>query len=260
MFFLFFIFIGLISSRKLSNSITSFFKKFSNVRILLKPLTILITFAMFAIVVYLLKDIGFNNISNNYILREKLSSLGPFVIFLQIPLGASVYFWSRNFELKTKRSFYNALLFTVLALVTAFIRGQRTDIILIFLLPTIVYYSIKKRILPIIFSAIVAMVFSVLYATLFKASFMASGTNSFLDSLQRVVSGDLDRNWTLWMTVEKSDFISSSILPYMGSGYLYTIFAYVPRSIVPFKRSFGRKLVYDGNRATSRYTDRNELY
>ncbi|MFJ8526934.1 O-antigen polysaccharide polymerase Wzy [Bacillus sp. NPDC094106] len=233
--FVIFTYIGYYSSRVVTKKIANSVSRIRfNLNFLKKVIIIGVFLALF-LIVNILNSIGLSNMDNNYILREKLSSFGPLVILLQIPLGVSVYFWGELIKHKTKVNLLNAVFFMICATVIAFIRGQRTDLILIFLLPLIVLYAYKNTLKPLILGITCAFFFAILYATIFKSSYQLEGVTTFSDGIATFLNGDIDRNWTLWLTLENTDFISSNILPYYGSGYIYTFFAYIPRFLAPFK-------------------------
>ncbi|MGE6488528.1 O-antigen polymerase [Paenisporosarcina sp. NPDC076898] len=227
--------IGYVASNKLVNSFVKVFLVFKPIQQLIKPLTFLITIIIFLIVAKIILAMGLSSFSNNMVARDVLASFGPYVIFLQIPLGVSLYLWGEFIKEKRKRIFIMAIVFTLMAITTAFIRGQRTDLILIFLLPAIALYAKNKSFIPIVTSFIIAISFAAWYAITFKASYMLSGESSFFKTIGKIIGGDFDRNWTLWMALENTSFISSNFLPYFGSGYVYTLFAFVPRALAPFK-------------------------
>ncbi|MBM7610252.1 hypothetical protein JOD29_003531 [Lysinibacillus composti] len=187
-------------------------------------------FALFNII-----DIGISNISANHVLRQRLSILGPFAIILMLPLGVSTYYWIRIID-GEKTSFikYKALIFSIMALIVSFFRGQRTDLILLFLFP-LLYIFYKKRKLGLLIGSFVGLiVFSAAYATLFKTSiqYLDLGLS---DVILRVITGDIDRNWTYWMAIDQSRVTSNSIMSIPFGGYIYTILTFIPRSIFEFK-------------------------
>lgn len=179
--------------------------------------------------------VGLSNITNNMILRIQLSTLGPFAIILMFPLGVSTYYWIRLINgdraISTKCS---SVTFSLMAFVVAFFRGQRTDIILIILLPLLYYFYKKRKISILIFSFIGLIVLSSVYAIFFKVTTNSLGLN-IGDAIKGVFTGDLDRNWTYWMSVQHSQFVSNNIMNESFSGYLYTLLTFIPRSLIDSK-------------------------
>ncbi|WP_342480561.1 O-antigen polymerase [Paenibacillus sp. FSL L8-0340] len=195
----------------------------------------LFTFFSFYFAVTNILEIGLSNITNNMILRGQLSTLGPFAIILMFPLGVSTYYWIRLINGERKLSIKcSSVLFSLMALVVAFFRGQRTDIILIILLPLIYYFYKKRKISILLFSFIGLIVLSSIYAIFFKVTTNNLGLK-IGDAIKGVVTGDLDRNWTYWMSVGNSRFISNDIMNEPYSGYIYTILTFIPRSLIEFK-------------------------
>ncbi|HDR3900847.1 TPA: O-antigen polysaccharide polymerase Wzy [Bacillus cereus] len=227
--------IGYYSSERSIQLVCNNFSKVSiNMRVIKIGILISVAIIMF-LVIKMLAQIGLSNITNNYILRQQLSKFGFFVIFLQLPLGLSAYSWAKFIQRKSTKVLFLALTFTICAAVIAFIRGQRTDLILIFLIPLIALYAYRKSIKPLVIGVLFSMIFAIVYAINFKSSYLIGGVDSFKEGIFSFFRGDIDRNWTLWLAIENTGFASTEILPFYGSGYIYTLFAYIPRSIATFK-------------------------
>ncbi len=165
--------------------------------------------------------------------RSGLSSLGPFVIFLQVPLGLFVHYWCRRWQrLRPSRVLALSAVAAAAAL-TAVARGQRTDLLLLFLLPLIAFSRRRERLWPLFAGAVGAVGFAGWYGMQYKRQYAQE--SGAIGSLQQLLSGDLDRNWTLWAAIEESPLIGTVILPKAGDGFIYTAGALLPRSFVPFK-------------------------
>ncbi|CAH1225167.1 hypothetical protein PAECIP111892_05574 [Paenibacillus auburnensis] len=169
------------------------------------------------------------------VLRIQLSTLGPFAIVLMFPLGVSTYYWIRLIDGDRKFAVkFKTILFSLMAFVVAFFRGQRTDLILIILLPLLYYFYKKRKISILVLSFFGLIILSSVYAIFFKVTTNSLGLN-ISEAVKGVLSGDLDRNWTYWMSVVNSNFVSNNIMSESFSGYLYTLLTFIPRSIVDFK-------------------------
>ncbi|GEM_PF-5541419 len=178
--------------------------------------------------------IGLTNISNNMILRNELQDLGPFVILLMIPLGFSTFYWIKFIDNVRIKNFLMALIITAPTIFIAIIRGQRTDLALIMIFP-LIYYFYKKRSLIILgVATIFLFIISSIYLMYFKVTTMYLNL-SLKESLLNTIANDMDRNWTLWVSIKKSTFLLNEIMPISYQGYFYTLLTFIPRSIAEFK-------------------------
>jgi hypothetical protein len=198
---------------------------------------IIYVFVLFSTIFCLLNivDIGILNITNNMILRSRLSSLGPFAIILMFPIGVSTYYWIRIID-GEKSNFLKikTYILTIIALIVAFFRGQRTDLILVGLLPLLYIFNKKRKIRYLLIGFMGLVVFSAVYAVMFKVNIKYSNVD-FVDAIKRIIIGDIDRNWTYWMTIKHSKIFSNEIMSIPYSGYIYTLLTFIPRKIASFK-------------------------
>lgn len=178
--------------------------------------------------------IGLNNINNNMILRNELQDLGPFVIILMVPLGFSTFYWINFINNPKFKNFLLSILITVPTIFIALIRGQRTDLALIIVFPLIYYFYKKRNLIILVLASILLLIISSIYLKYFKVTTMYLNL-SIKESLLNTVSNDIDRNWSLWKSVEKSHLIFNEILPVSYQGYFYTLLTFVPRRIADFK-------------------------
>jgi hypothetical protein len=211
-------------------------------------------FFSFVFSILSISEIGFSNINNNMAFRTYLSKLGPLVIILMFPIGVSTYYWLRIIE--GERGFFvisKALLFSAMAIVVGLIRGQRTDLILIVLLPLLYLFNKKRKIKLLVISFIALILFSSVYAILFKINTKHLGLNIF-DAILRIFVVDIDRNWTYWLALEHSGITTNGIMDIPYSGYLYTLLIFIPRKLCNFKGYFtetwfvffmGNNIVYE---------------
>ncbi|MFZ7121507.1 MAG: O-antigen polymerase [Eubacteriaceae bacterium] len=189
----------------------------------------------FIFCLYNIWSIGIENITNNMILRIQLSVLGPFAIILMFPIGLSTYYWicmiegNRTILIKCKSIF-----FTFIALVVAFFRGQRTDIVLIIMLPLLYAFDKKRKFSILIICSMWLVLFSSIYSIIFKVNTNYLGLSIF-ESIKNMLIGDIDRNWSYWMALSQSEIFSNNIMFTPYSGYIYTLFTFIPRGIVSFK-------------------------
>jgi len=151
------------------------------------------------------------------------------------PLGLSTYYWIRIIDgNKSVIIKIKTMIFSSIAFVVAFFRGQRTDIVLIALLPLIYLFYKKRKITILIFSFIWLILLSSIYAIIFKVTTNHLGLTIF-DAMQRILIGDMDRNWSYWMAVSNSELMMNRIMDIPFSGYTYTLFTFIPRSFLSIK-------------------------
>lgn len=193
-------------------------------------ITLYIAIVLYVLYLYIL-NVNFSELNNNSQLRQIITTMGPYVILLQLPIGIALYYIHRC--IMSGKHYFTASLTIFIAVITSFIRGERTDLVFIILFPILVWYKKKKTIKPFIIGIILIFIVINTYSSKFKASLIVNNDGSSI--LLKVLSGDFDRNWTMWAAIDNSDFTSTTLVPYSGAGYVYTLFSYIPRSIVPFK-------------------------
>lgn len=195
---------------------------------------ILVIFS-FLFCTYNILDVGINNIDNNMILRTRLSKLGPFAIILMFPLGISTYYWMKIIDGYTEKYIkIKVLFFTFIAFTVAFFRGQRTDLILIVLFPTMYIFIKNRKIKLLIYSALGVITFAAVYAIYFKVNTQGSN-QELIEMIGKMVTGEFDRNWTYWISMDQATLTANNIMGEPYAGYIYTLLTYLPRSIAPFK-------------------------
>lgn len=189
----------------------------------------------FLFCIYHIADIGITNISNNMILRARLSKLGPFAIVLMFPIGLSTYYWIKMIDGYSEKHIISKTMFlTVVSFIVGYSRGQRTDLILVILLPLLYLFIKKRNVKLLIYGAIGIVSFAAIYAMYFKVN--TQGTEqSLIAMMKKIVIGEFDRNWTYWLSLGNSTLVDNTIMNDPYYGYFYTLLTYVPRSFVPFK-------------------------
>ncbi|WP_217558271.1 hypothetical protein [Paenibacillus sp. GbtcB18] len=201
--------------------------------VMFKTLIILVSSGIFMYVLWIYATkVDISNLEHNMQLRDLLFDLGPYAVLLQIPTGLALYFTYQ--AVRHKRNIFPAIFFMVVALMTSFIRGERTDLVFIALFPFLARYFVQKSSKPFVTGTVVILVILTLYSQNFKVTHV-NEKSSLSETMVEVLSTDFDRNWVTWAAVDNTEFTHSKLLPYPGSGYVYTALAYVPRSIAPFK-------------------------
>lgn len=132
----------------------------------------------------------------------------------------------------TKRKRYLALFAgcLLMALPVALVTGERTNVILTILLPMVEYCRCKKKIRYAALPALIAAVFTGLYTLFFKNVYASGGAMA-----AGVLKKDIDMNWTLWTVFDNAGPAGCRIAPFNGFGYLNSLLAFVPRSVLPLK-------------------------
>ncbi|MVO99205.1 oligosaccharide repeat unit polymerase [Paenibacillus lutrae] len=192
-----------------------------------------ISIAIFFYIIWIyITKIDFSNLEHNMQLRELLSGLGPFAVLLQIPNGLALYYIYR--AAKYKENYKLATIWMIVALMTTFIRGERTDLVFIALFPFLAWYFYKKTAKPIIVGIVVISIILSIYSANFKVTHI-NNDEGYGQTAIKMIEDDFDRNWVTWAAIDNASLTKSELLPYRGSGYVYTLLGYVPRSIAPFK-------------------------
>lgn len=150
-------------------------------------------------------------------------ALGPWIIFLYAPLGILAFYIHQRESFTWRGKIFTVLL-AVLATVAESSMGERT----MALLPLLMLFLFWGR------TSLKRMVVAGTALLVLAAVLVPSFKNSDVDS-SAVVNADFGRAPGLTQSIEQSSVIGSNLLPYPGSGYVYSLFLYVPRSIAPFK-------------------------
>jgi hypothetical protein len=109
--------------------------------------------------------------------------------------------------------------------------GERTNALLPCMIVAVFYKRMSVRGIAIAF--LVGAAAAAFLLPSFKAE--QSDNQDGLDLIETTVDGDFSRSQVLADVVDRSPMIGTRTLPYPGSGYLYSLFFFVPRSLVPFK-------------------------
>jgi oligosaccharide repeat unit polymerase len=195
----------------------------------------LITFFAFFFAVYAIYKVGISNISNNQLLRQVVSELGPFAIVLMFPIGVTTYHWLLFIDGK-RRNFnvYKLIIFSSMSLIVGLVSGQRTNLALIVILP-LLYLFIKKRKIKVLFvAAIILIGLSAIYLMYFKVTTKYLSLN-IMQSLMKILVVDFDRNWSFWAAISAAKVFDNEIMLQMGQGYIYTLFTFIPRGLFEMK-------------------------
>lgn len=158
------------------------------------------------------------------------AAMGPLVVLLFVPLGILCFYILMPEAHSAKGKAFCCLL-VVCASLSVLVLGERTGVLLPFLIVGLFYgrASLKR----IVVSGLVLLIFAALVLPLFK--WQSAGATSVEEVLSSAFSGDVARGPILEKSVDLAGATTSRILPYWGSGYVYVLFYYVPRSIAPFK-------------------------
>lgn len=157
-----------------------------------------------------------------------------FIIILYLPLHFLAFFVQHNIVNIKYRSFWTIYLALTSMLSTLSI-GQRTN----FLLPILIiaiFSTNKISFFRMFIVFAILLVMSSVLLPLFKWQY--SGENSIYaigDFLKDTIFNDIYRLYILAETLKMSPLIGSSIMPYPGSGYIYSLLFYTPRRIFYFK-------------------------
>lgn len=227
-----FLFWAYITQRMKRGAINSFVAS----RLLSVFISILIIIPVIVIVWHKLAEVEFA-FRYRHQVRTLLGMLGPMAILLQIPQGIALYWWNRYFSNMRKTNIFVPIVFLVIAGGVSFLRGQRTDLALVFIIPALSSYVWQKRRDVVVINILIVLVLIVLYSTMLGVFVACNNDAGHFGLVNHILRGDIDRNWTLWLVMEQAsiDLSGSNVLPFPGAGYINAALAYVPRSIAPWK-------------------------
>lgn len=156
---------------------------------------------------------------------------GPYIILLSVPLGI-LGFYVRQPESHSRFGRVYLGFLMVCSGAANLVTGERTLV----LLPLLIVALFWKNPTPsrIFVGGLVALGLAAALLPVFKYQANTAG-NSVSDSTQSVLMGDLGRGPVLLDSFMFSEPAGTKIMPYPGSGYVYAVLLYVPRSIAPFK-------------------------
>jgi hypothetical protein len=156
--------------------------------------------------------------------------LGPYVIVLYLPMFVLAYYIQQRNVRPGGRTFF--VLFLVISSVLATLPiGERTNVLLPGLIVGLFYNRLNLKGMAIAF--LVCATAAALILPLFKAEQSDNEDNG--DLVTTMVNGDFSRFQILVDVADRSPMIGTRVLPYSGSGFVYSLLFFVPRSVAPFK-------------------------
>jgi hypothetical protein len=156
---------------------------------------------------------------------------GPLIIVLYLPLHF-LAFYVRQTDAHTRWGLAFALGLALATVVSTAAIGQRTIILLPFLILVIFRFKMTLGKLPIVAAALLLIASTLL--TLFKYQY-AQAELQTTDLIADTISNDIARGPVLRTTIELSDPLGARLLPYPFAGYAYSLLFFVPRQLAPYK-------------------------
>ncbi|AST58538.1 membrane protein [Thermoanaerobacterium thermosaccharolyticum] len=181
------------------------------------------------ILVILNKNIITNNMDLRNIVFSKLDFITLHGTLITLPTAVSVYYFYNYINVKKRTYLYYFLFYFILSLISSFITGERSFLIISILLPFMLLYEKRGETRYLFLFLFITIVILILYAK-FKVTLIYSN-----NAISDIIKKDIDMNWNLWYILNNSGLFSSKIISFPGSGYLYTILIFLPRTIAPFK-------------------------
>lgn len=166
-----------------------------------------------------------------WISRASISAiLGPYIIVLYLPMFVLAYFIQQRDIKPYTRNLY-ILFLVVCSVLSTLPVGERTNVLLPFLIVALFYKQLSIKAMAMSFIA--CAVAAALFLPLFKPDYSDIQDNRAL--IDTSVNGDFSRSQVLLDVVSRSPLFGTRILPYSGSGYIYSLFFFAPRSLASFK-------------------------
>lgn len=159
------------------------------------------------------------------------SALGPLIIILYLPLYF-LAFYVRQKQSRTRGGLMFSLFLTFAAVAAAAGIGERTNILLPFLI--LALFRFKPTLPRLALTAAVLVVCAASLLTFVKWQYADRDAN-LAELVQETIAADLARAGVLESALEVSGPVGSHIMPYPMTGYVYSALFFVPRSIAPFK-------------------------
>ncbi len=169
------------------------------------------------------------NSTSIWVARSLVSAdLGALIIVLYLPLHLLAFFSTQRDAQSRRGLFFLILMATAMAGSTLAI-GQRTNI----LLPVLVILLFRGR--PSLAKAGISVVALFCVASIllpmFKGGAYSYGGKSNFELLSSAFAGDVARGPLLLESLERSELIGTTTLPYPMAGYWYSLQFFVPRSV-----------------------------
>lgn len=158
--------------------------------------------------------------------------LGLFVMVLYLPLHILAFYIQRP-ESRTRAGMCAALLLTVFAIGATLPIGQRTNALLPVLLLLMFWRTPTLR--AISAGAIALFVSAALLLPFFKWQFAGENSVPTSELIVSTFNSDLGRTPVLTEAIDRSPLLGTEVMPYPGSGYVYTALFFVPRALLPEK-------------------------
>jgi hypothetical protein len=158
--------------------------------------------------------------------------LGAYVIALYLPVHLLAFYIQRP-ESRTRLGACVALALAAFAIGATLPIGQRTNALLPVLLLLMFWRTPSVRAISI--GAMTLFVSAALLLPLFKWQFAGENSVPTSELIVATFNSDLGRTPVLTDALARSPLIGTEVMPYPGSGYVYTALFFVPRSEFPEK-------------------------
>ncbi len=167
-----------------------------------------------------------------WLLREQIGlQWGPLIVVLYLPLHI-LAFYVRQRDSRTIKGLLFALFLVAGAILSTFVIGERTNMLLPFLTLALFRFRLSLGRLATIVGVLL-LAASILLPAL---RWQYAGTEANVgDLVAATISGDISRSPVLNSAIELAEPLGTKVLPYPMAGYVYSALFFVPRQVVPFK-------------------------
>ena len=154
---------------------------------------------------------------------------GTGIIMLYFPMHF-LAFYLRQADSRTKGGWFFAALLTAATVLATLPVGQRTNVLLPFLMIALFTVNVGLTRLLAAFGGLLLVSALILPAFKWQAT-----TLDRTDAMASVVSNDFARGGVLRSSLEMSETGGTTVCPTPGKGYVYGLLFFLPRQAVPFK-------------------------
>jgi len=159
------------------------------------------------------------------------STWGPFIIILYLPIYI-LAFYIKQEDSRTRAGKLFSLFLIIASILSTITIGERTTVLLPFLIIAIFAFKLTPK--RIIVYGVIGIVVSSTLLTMFKWQY-SDVDYSLNELVMQTIYSDVSRGHILAATLERTESVGTSIMPYPMAGYVYSSLFFMPRQITPFK-------------------------
>lgn len=156
---------------------------------------------------------------------------GAFIIVFSLPVPLLAFYVMQEESRSSSGCIFLLFLFVV-AFGSTFPQGERTYVLLPLLILGI--FWIRAKVILLTTYGCALMVFASLLLPVLKPGLVFSEKNH-TERMIHVIGGDLARMPVLAKVIDVAEPVGTTVMPYTGAGYVYSLLFFIPRRYAPFK-------------------------